>query len=88
MQNAPTGVETASSARPASSGHTREDAADLATEVAIVLAGMTYEERVRAYRSGALSAHELSVAAAWFPEHMPLLNGEYEWIACTLADNE
>jgi hypothetical protein len=54
--------------------------------VATVLAGMTYEERVRAYRSGALSAHELAVAAARFPEEMPLLNDEYEWIAVSLAD--
>jgi hypothetical protein len=54
---------------------------EIAAEVATVLAGMSYEERVRAYRSGALTRHELAVAAGWFPEEMPLLNGEYEWIA-------
>ena len=54
---------------------------EIAAEVAQVLAAMTYPERVRAYRSGALSAHELALAAGWFPEQMPLLNGEYEWIA-------
>jgi hypothetical protein len=57
---------------------------EIAAEVAMVLAGMTHEERVRAYRSGALSVHELYVAAAWFPESMPLLNGELEWIAIDL----
>jgi hypothetical protein len=62
------------------------DPAGLAAEVAKVLAGMTYEERVSAYRSGALSAHELAVAAARFPDRMPLLNDEYEWIAVSLAD--
>jgi hypothetical protein len=58
--------------------------AELAAEVARVLAGMTYEERVSAYRSGALSNHELAVAAARFPKEMPLLNDEFEWIAIDL----
>lgn len=58
--------------------------AELAAEVARVLAGMSYEERVRAYRSGALSAQELALAAGRYPEEMPLLNGELEWIAITL----
>jgi hypothetical protein len=62
--------------------------AELAAEVATVLAGMTYEERVRAYRSGALSRHELAVAAARMPEEMPLLNDEFEWIAIDLVDLE
>jgi hypothetical protein len=58
--------------------------AQLAAEVARVLAGMTFEERVRAYRSGALSTQELAVAAARFPDRMPLLNDEFEWIAIDL----
>jgi len=61
---------------------------ELAAEVATVLAAMSYEERMRAYRSGALSAHELAVAASWFPEEMPILNGEFEWIAISLVDLE
>lgn len=61
---------------------------ELASEVARVLAGMTYEERVRAYRSGALSTHELAVAAAWLPDAMPLLNDEFEWIVVSLVDTE
>jgi hypothetical protein len=60
------------------------DPADLAGEVVRVLAGMTYEERVSAYRSGALSTHELAVAAARVPKEMPLLNDEFEWIAIDL----
>ncbi|HEX4306480.1 MAG TPA: hypothetical protein VHZ54_10610 [Solirubrobacterales bacterium] len=61
---------------------------EVAAEVATVLAGMSYVERVRAYRSGALTAHELAVAAGWFPEEMPLLNGEFEWIAISSVDLE
>jgi hypothetical protein len=61
---------------------------ELAGEVARVLAAMSYEERVRAYRSGALTAHELAVAAGRLPEQMPLLNGEFEWIAIGLVDLE
>jgi hypothetical protein len=57
---------------------------ETAVEVATVLAAMSFDERVRAYRTGALSAHELAVAAARFPEEMPLLNGEFEWIAIDL----
>jgi hypothetical protein len=45
---------------------------------------MTYEERVRAYRTGALTPHEFSVAAARFPHEMPLLNDELEWITIDL----
>ena len=57
---------------------------DIAAEVVTVLAAMTFEERVRAYRSGAFSGRELALGAAWFPEEMPLLNGEFEWIAIDL----
>ena len=50
-------------------------------EVARVLAGMTYEEPFSAYRSSALSTHELAVAATRFPDRMPLLNDEFERIS-------
>ncbi len=59
-------------------------AREIAAEVATLLANMSFEERVRAYRSGALSGRELALGAAWFPEEMPLLNGEFEWIAIDL----
>ena len=72
------------SAEPPSVRHASRVPVELAAEVVTVLAAMTYEERVRAYRSGALSPPELSVAAGWFPEEIPLLNGEYEWIAIDL----
>lgn len=55
-------------------------------DVAGILARMSFEERVRAYRNGVFTAHELSIAAAREPERMPILNGEFEHIAISLAD--
>jgi hypothetical protein len=58
-------------------------------EIAHLLARIeSFEDRVELYRMGAVSRHELTVAAALYPELMPRLNGEWEWIALTLADNE
>jgi hypothetical protein len=47
---------------------------------------MSKEERVRAARYGAFTPWERSVWASRFPEQVPLLNGEFEWIALGLAD--
>jgi hypothetical protein len=48
----------------------------------------SFEDRVELYRTGVFSRRELTTAAALYPELMPTLNGEFEWIALTLADNE
>jgi len=56
-------------------------------DVPYLLSRMTFEERVRAYTTGAFSPRELSTAAARFPEAMPTLNGEFEHIAVFLADH-
>jgi hypothetical protein len=72
------------SAAPAPPRPLPRDPDEIAAEVATVLGRMSYEERVRAYRSGAVSTHELAVAAARFPDRMPLLNDEFEWIAIDL----
>lgn len=55
-------------------------------EVAIVLAQMTAGERVRAYATGVFTLRELNAAAGVRPDLMPIVNGEYEWIALTMAD--
>ncbi|HTR74557.1 MAG TPA: hypothetical protein VMH33_04780 [Solirubrobacterales bacterium] len=74
-------------ARPAPTGaaavRTRPDADPyrLACEVAEVLGRMSFDERVGAYRARVFSPHALAVAAAWLPGEMPLLDGEFEWIA-------
>jgi hypothetical protein len=52
------------------------------------LHGMGQERRRAAYRSGALTVHELHVWAAFWPEEVPLVNGELPWITATLADLE
>ncbi|MBS1883231.1 MAG: hypothetical protein JSS97_09765 [Actinobacteria bacterium] len=45
-----------------------------------------FEDRVQLYRMGVFTPRELSSAAALFPDLMPVLNGEWEWIAYDLAD--
>lgn len=55
-------------------------------DVATLLERMTPEERVRAYRTRSITRRELSIAAAREPERMPTCNGEFEWIALSLAD--
>lgn len=46
-----------------------------------------FEDRLELYRSAGFTWHELSTAAALYPELMPKLNDEWEWVALTLADN-
>jgi DNA replication initiation complex subunit (GINS family) len=73
--------------------HVRDNGADPTPVVGIrrhdvagILAQMTFRERIRAYEKGVFTRHELSTAAAREPDRMPLLNGEFEWIAAFLAD--
>jgi hypothetical protein len=47
---------------------------------------MSAEERLRAARYGGFTGWERALWAARFPDEVPLVNGEYEWIALTLAD--
>lgn len=51
-----------------------------------ILSRMTSEERVRAYRHGTFTYRELNIWAARYPDEVPLLNGEFEWISRSLAD--
>jgi hypothetical protein len=55
-------------------------------DIAGLLERMSFEERVRAYRSNAITRHELTAAAAREPHRMPMCNDEFEWIALGLAD--
>ena len=47
---------------------------------------MSAEERFDAYRQGALTRRECSIWAARFPDEVPLINDELEWIALDSAD--
>ncbi len=44
---------------------------------------MSPEERLRAYRAGVLTRAERSAWAGAYPEEVPLVNDEVEWIALT-----
>jgi hypothetical protein len=39
-----------------------------------------------AYRAGELTHQQLSIWAARYPDEVPVINGEFAWIALTLAD--
>jgi hypothetical protein len=52
-----------------------------------VLAAMTFDERVRAYQNGVFTRAELAAAIVREPERLPTINGEFEWIGASLADN-
>lgn len=45
------------------------------------LARMSTEQRIEAARSGRFTRWERSVWSARFPDEVPLINGEFEWIA-------
>jgi hypothetical protein len=71
--------------------HTIPPTATRATDVSPVsflevLETMSPTERLAAYRSRGFTPHERSLWAANYPEEVPLVNGEYEWIALSLAD--
>jgi hypothetical protein len=55
-------------------------------DFATLLDRMTPVERLRAYRSGTFDRRERTIWAARFPEEAPLVNGELEWIARSMAD--
>lgn len=47
---------------------------------------MTEPERVAAMRAGALSRLQLFAWVARYPDQCPVVNGEWEFIAATMAD--
>jgi hypothetical protein len=47
---------------------------------------MTAARRLLASRDGTFSHAERALWAAHYPEEVPLVNGEIEWIALSLAD--
>lgn len=51
-----------------------------------VLRRMTREERISASRHGGFTRWERWVWRCRYPDEVPLVNGELEWIACNMAD--
>jgi hypothetical protein len=46
-----------------------------------LLGRMTPEERLRAYQAGALARAERAAWSAVWPEEVPCVNDEFEWLA-------
>lgn len=71
---------------PSSNGSLR--AVDLVEEDSFLvrLDRMGSSQRLRAYRSGAFSRAERAKWACRYPDEVPTVNGEIEWIALGSAD--
>lgn len=54
--------------------------------VAESVLNMNPQQRLAAYNAGRLSRTQLSIWASQLPEEVPVVNGEFEWIARSLAD--
>lgn len=50
------------------------------------LGAMTPAQRLAGYGAGQFNLAEANVWASLYPEEVPTVNGEFEWIALTLAD--
>jgi hypothetical protein len=50
------------------------------------LARMSPGRRIAASRSGAFSRHERAVWACRYPDEVPTVNGEFEWLVLGSAD--
>lgn len=80
-------VITATESPPASTDKTWITASQGTRSLGQVLAAMTFAERVRAYKNRVFTRSELAAAIAREPECLPTINGEFEWIGASLADN-
>jgi hypothetical protein len=67
-------------------GRNAEEAERIVEGFVSILRRMTREERISASRYGGFTRWERWVWAARFPEEVPLVNGEFEWIALASAD--
>jgi hypothetical protein len=68
------------------SGRDVREAERIVDSFVSVLRRMTREERISASRHGGFTRWERWVWAARYPDEVPLINGEFEWIALASAD--
>jgi len=54
--------------------------------VIVRLARMSPRQRIEASRSGGFSRHERAVWASRYPDEVPTVNGELEWLVLGSAD--
>lgn len=64
----------------------RQPRQEASAEFLARLEQMSAAERLRASRQGRFNHAERALWAAHYPEEVPIVNGELEWIALTLAD--
>lgn len=67
-------------------GRNAEEAERIVEGFVSILRRMTPQERISASRHCGFTRWERWVWAARFPEEIPLINGEFEWIAANMAD--
>jgi hypothetical protein len=67
-------------------GRNAQEAERIVDGFVSILRRMTREERISASRHGGFTRWERWVWAARFPNEVPLVNGEFEWIALASAD--
>jgi hypothetical protein len=67
-------------------GRNAEEAERIVEGFASILQRMTREERISASRHGGFTRWERWVWAVRYPEEVPLVKGEVEWIAFGFAD--
>ena len=70
---------------PSSNGTTLVDLAD-EDSFLVRLDRMSPSQRLRAYRDGTFRREQRTTWACRYPEEVPTVNGEVEWIALGLAD--
>lgn len=72
---------SASSDNGGPAGSVRSDAAFVAR-----LARMRPRQRIEASRDGRFTRHQRAIWACRYPDEVPTINGEFEWIALSSAD--
>lgn len=60
--------------------------ATASTDRIVWLDSLGTQRRLAAYRAGSFDRADLFAWAARYPDEPPIVNGELEWIASTLAD--
>jgi hypothetical protein len=81
--------EARSVERPAASrsnGKPRGVVAPSEDAFGVRLARMSSRQRIEASRNGAFSRHERAVWACRYPDEVPIINGEFEWLVLGSAD--
>jgi hypothetical protein len=76
----------AESPAPSSNGGTSVGSADPVDPFLARLDRMSSRQRIEAYRSGAFTREERTIWACRYPEEVPLVNDEFEWLVLGSAD--